>query len=102
MQQSVEILQAIDERHVRYLDRRQQMILAGAWLVMTAAQMADAFGCSESTISRKRQKLTQEVFDFTGLAGTPQLLRLWSERHWTCCTAGMQEMIENSHLLTSW
>lgn len=62
----------------------------------------DAFVCSPATILRARNKAIANVFDFTEIKGTPQLPRLWSGRHWTCCTAGAQEMIENSQLLTGW
>lgn len=78
------------------------MILAGTWLAMSTAQMADAFACSEATIQRARKGTVAEVFDFTELTGTAALLRLWTERHWTCCTAGVQEMIENPQLLGAW
>ena len=102
MTQSLEVLQILNERHVRYLDRHQQLVLAGTWLAMSTAEMADSFACSPATILRVRSRAIADVFDFTDLDGTPQLLHLWSERHWTCCTAGAHEMIEKSQLLGVW
>ena len=102
MPQSLEVLQVLDETHARFLDRHQQLILAGAWLAMNTAEMADAFGCSPATILRARNRAIADVFDFTELVGTPQLLRLWSGRHGECCTAGAREMIQNPQLLGVW
>ena len=102
MTQSLELLQVLDESHARFLDRHQQMVLAGTLLAMSTAEMADLFTCSPATIQRARGRAIADVFDFTEFEGTPQLLRLWSERHWTCCTAGVQEMIEKSQLLGIW
>ena len=102
MTEDHEVLQILDEHHVRHLTHHQQLTLAGMRLAMTTSQMAAAFGCSEATVVRTRRRTLEEVFDFLELDGTPQLLRLWSERHWTCCTASAHEMTENSHLLTAW
>lgn len=96
------ILDILDARHVRFLDRKAQMVLAGMYLGMTVREMAKRFGCSESTIIRSRRKTGEVVFDLTEIEGTPERLRLWSERHWKCCTAGAHEMIENSRLMTCW
>lgn len=97
-----EVLSTLDARHVRCLNRHQQMVLAAQWLGMSIPQMVKAFGCSKSTIVRVRRTTIQDVFDGTGLEGTPQLLRLWSERHWTCCTTAALEVTQNSQKLTLW
>jgi hypothetical protein len=86
----------------RYLGLHQQMILAGLWFAMSTGEMAEAFTCSEPTILRARRKTMEEVFDFTKLGGTPELLRLWAELHRKCCTVAAQEMIGNSQLMTDW
>ena len=97
-----EVLKLLEERHARSLDRHQQMIVAGLWLAIRASEMAETFGCSEATVIRTQRRAVQDVFDFTELEGTPQLLRLWAELHRSCCTAAAREMTENSHLLTGW
>ena len=102
MLQTRDILHLIDERHVRFLSRHQQMVLAGLYLAVTAKDMAEALGCSEPTILRVRRKAMEDVFDLTEIDGTPERLRLWTERHWACCTAAAREMIENSQLLIDW
>ena len=95
-------LRVIDERHVRFLARHDQMVIAGMYLGWNAAQMADRFRCSEPTVRRVRTKAAQTVFDVTELEPTADGLRLWGERHRTCCAAGAFEMIENNQLVSGW
>ncbi len=87
---------------MRFLNRHQSMVLAGIYLAMSPREMADSFACSEQTILRVRRKTMEAIFDFTEVNATPERLRLWTERHWHCCTAPAREMIENNQLLISW
>ena len=96
------LVKLLEERHARSLDRHQQMIVAGLWLAMRASEMTETFGCSEATVTRTQRQAVRDVFDFTELTGTPQLLRLGAELHRSCCTAAAREVTETSHLLTGW
>lgn len=95
-------LKALQRRHMRYLDQHEQKAIAGLYLGGSTLEMADAFKCSPATVRRVRNQAIAAVFDLIGIAGTAELLRLWAEQHWPCCTAGAHEMIENTQLLVGW
>ncbi len=93
------VLKAIDERHVKWLSHEQTVVLATLCLAYPVSEAAELLAVSESTFARRRRELIHLVFDLTELKGTPERLRLWCERHFACCTAGVQEMTETGQIL---
>lgn len=95
------VLKAIDGRHLKWIDREQGIVLAMLCLAYTAPEAATLLCMSESTFNRRRRELIHLVFDLTDIEGSPERLRLWCERHFRCCTAGVQEMVETGQILAS-
>jgi len=48
---------------------------------------------SEATVRRHLRTLEQQVFDLLGIEPSRGRLRLWTRRHFDCCTRMVQTMI---------
>ena len=94
-----ELLRQLGERHVPFLTGTGGRILAFIEEGYSNEEVAELMEVAPATVRRHVADLCHRVFDLTDIPPQREKLRSWIPVHHTCCTLGVQELIENDQKL---